>query len=563
MTKVFQTSVAIVGAGPSGLVLAIELGRRGVPCIVLNDRPGTTTVPQANATQARTMEHYRRLGIADEVRAQGLPADYPTDVAYFTRYSREELARFSLPSARAASRMPIGSSGSWSVAELPHRCSQLYIEQVLHRHAARQSSVELRYGHRATALSQDADGAVVEGISVLDDAPFRIEADYLVGCDGPRSMVRKSLGIEYGGEGVASRDFLGGRMHAVFVRAPGLYDAIPHPPAWMYWAFNPARRGFMVAIDGRELFAFHTQLRSGIDPEEPSEEDARAMVLEAIGAHCAVEVISHASWTAGFTLVADAFQKDRVFLAGNAAHLFTPTGGLGYNTAVEDAVNLGWKLAAVTQGWAGPELLASYGAERRPAAIRNTNYARGFANSIGNFVPDSAIEANTAAGAEARSSAGAYLNQHVRAEFNIPGITLGTRYDSSPIIVRDGSEPPPDTASVYVPTGCPGGRAPHAWLPDGRSLFDAFGMDFTLLRLEQRQPEHGRHQSDDVLAHPRVEVLDLPGPELRNLYGADLALIRPDQAVAWRGSSLREAKSAFEVAIAASAPTGLAESHAA
>lgn len=548
MTAVLRTSVAIVGGGPCGLVLAIELGRWGIPCVLLNDRPGTTTVPQANATQARTMEHYRRLGLADEVRAQGLPAEYPTDIAYFTRFAGDELARFSLPSAKTASLLSRSGSGSWSTAELPHRCSQLYIEQVLHRHAGRSTCVDLRYGHRVLDVAEHAGGVTLKAESIQDGKPLLVHADYAVGCDGPRSLVRKSLGIGYGGEGKASRDFLGGRMHAVFFRAPGLYGIIPHPPAWMYWAFNPERRGFMAAIDGRDLFVFHTQLRPDSDPAEPTEADARAMVLAALGADCPVQVISHASWTAGFTLVAEAFGTGRILLAGDAAHLFTPTGGLGYNTAVEDAVNLGWKLAAVLQGWGVSGLLPSYEAERRPAALRNTGYARGFANSIGNFRVHPDIEAQTPAGAQARISAGDYLNQHARAEFDIPGITLGTRYDDSPVIVPDGTAPPPDTASVYVPTACPGGRAPHAWLPDGSSLFDAFGRGFTLLRLGGQAEDAAALTEHAASSGLPLTALHCPESTLRDLYGADLALIRPDQVVAWRGSSIARAREALMVA---------------
>ena len=544
-----HAAVAIVGGGPCGLVLAIELGQRGVPCILLNDRPTTTTVPQANATQARTMEHYRRLGIAEAIRAQGLPADYPTDIAYFTRYAGDELARFSLPTARDAVELARRSTGSWSTAELPHRCSQLYVERVLHQHAGLLPSVDLRYGQRVTALAQDATGVTLEVEDAAGSATV-VRADYAVGCDGPRSLVRKSLGIALGGEGPAARDFMGGRMHAIFFRSSALYDVIPHAPAWLYWAFNPDRRGFMAAVDGQSLFVFHTQLRPGIDPAEPTAMDAHAMVLAALGADCPLEVISHASWTAGFALVADAFGAGRVLLAGDAAHLFTPTGGLGYNTAVDDAVNLGWKLAALAQGWGGPGLLNSYEAERRPAALRNTAYARGFANSIGNHRVDPDIEAPTHAGAQARQKAGDYLNQHARAEFNIPGITLGTRYDGSPLVTPDGTTPPADTPSVYVPTACPGGRAPHAWLSDGRSLFDAFGPGFTLLHTAESRADASVLATQAASANIPLTILDHPAPDLRALYQADFALVRPDQVVAWRGNNLADAGDALLTATA-------------
>jgi hypothetical protein len=229
-----------------------------------------------------------------------------------------------------------------------------------------------------------------------------------------------------------------------------------------------------------------------------------------------------------------------VFIGGDAAHLFTPTGGLGYNTAVEDAVNLGWKLAAVLKGQATPRLLESYEAERRPLAVRNTAYAKGFADSLG-IEPPREIEDETPAGAEARRRAGEYFANHGRSEFNIPGITFGGRYDGSPVIVPDGSPPPPDSANVYVPSACPGGRPPHLWLGDGRSLFDAFGFEWTLLRLAGTQGrgfvEAARH------CDMELDLVDVQSEEARDLYGADLALIRPDQIVGWRGNDERKAHS--------------------
>ena len=181
--------------------------------------------------------------------------------------------------------------------------------------------------------------------------------------------------------------------------------------------------------------------------------------------------------------MAEKFQRGRIFLGGDAVHLFTPAGGLGYNTAVEDAVNLGWKLAAVLNGWGGPALLDSYGIERQAIARRNTAYARGFADSLGLFVPPPELEDESPAGEAARKLTGDHFNYHSRFEFNIPGITFGGRYDNSPIIVPDGTAPPPDKPNEYVATACPGGRAPHLWLADGRSLYDTLGFEFTLLQL--------------------------------------------------------------------------------
>jgi 2-polyprenyl-6-methoxyphenol hydroxylase-like FAD-dependent oxidoreductase len=535
-----QVSVFIAGGGPFGLMLANELGRRGVSVLLVDLKEGTTRNVQANATQARTMEHYRRLGFADEVRALGMPADFPTDIAYFTRFAGRELARFSLPSARDARELVRTLSGSWSAAELPHRCNQKFIEPVLRRHAERFAGVSVRYGWRMTRFQALENEVQVQVEPAPGGPPRTVKATYLVGGDGPRSPTRQALGIRYAGETGVTRDFVGGRMYAVYCRIPAFYREIPHAPAWMNVSFNRERRCFMPAVDGRQEFAFHTQLKPNEDEARVTDESAAGMVRQAIGAPLAVEVLARDTWTAGHSLVAERFGAGRVFIGGDAAHLFTPTGGLGYNTAVEDAVNLGWKLSAVLKGQAAPRLLESYDAERRPLAVRNTSYAKGFADSLG-IEPPREIEDEGAAGELARKQAGEYLARHGAAEFNIPGITFGGRYDRSPAIVADGSAPPPDRPNVYVPTACPGGRPPHLWLGDGRSLFDAFGFEWTLLRLGKAQGA-GFERAARRLGLD-LTVFDLRTDEARALYGAELALIRPDQVVAWRGGDDRVAES--------------------
>src|SRR5438067_8491418 len=497
-------------------MLAIELGRRGIEALVLDQKPGTAFNPQANATQARTMEYYRRLGFADEIRALGLPSEFPTDIAYFTRFAKYELARFRLPSAREARAMVTTLSGSWSAADLPHRVAQKFVEQVLRRHAERAAGV--RYGWRVTRFLQHPDHIEAHAEPSAGGAAVTVRAAYIVGADGARSLVRQAMGWRYSGETGVKRDFVGGRMYAVYCRVPAFYREVPHRPAWMNVSFNRERRCFMPAVDGKGEFAFHTQLKPHEDEVRIDERAAAAMVQQAIGAPLEVEVLSRDTWTAGHALVAERFGEGRVFIGGDAAHLFTPTGGLGYNTAVEDAVNLGWKLAAVLKGHAGPGLLASYEVERQPLAVRNTTYAKRFADSLGNFQPVPELEDDTPQGAEARRRAGEYLEAHGRAEFNIPGITFGGRYDGSPAIVSDGTAPPPEAANNYVATACPGGRPPHVWLPDGRSLYDLYGFEWTLLCFSDPPPGEDR----------QMKVVRLQNSAVRDLYGADYALIRPD-----------------------------------
>jgi 2-polyprenyl-6-methoxyphenol hydroxylase-like FAD-dependent oxidoreductase len=531
-----QVDVVIVGGGPFGLMLANELGRRGITAALFDEKPSTAFNPQANATQARTMEHYRRLGFADEIRALGLPPEFPTDVAYYTRFAKYELARFRLPSAREAKKRVANLSGSWSTPELPHRVAQKFVERVLRRHAECLPGISLHFGWRLIDFAEKQDHVVAELAEVASGERRTVKGAYLAGGDGARSLVRRRLDISYGGEAGIIRDFFGGRMLALYLRVPDFYRVVPHPPAWMNVTFNRDRRAFLCPVDGQTEFAFHTQLRDGENENEISNTDALAMFEAAVGVPIKAEALSIGLWTAGHALVAEQFQRGRILLGGDAVHLFTPTGGLGYNTAVDDAVNLGWKLAAMVKAIGGPVLLDSYELERRPVAIRNTSFARRFADSLGLFTPKDGLEREDSLGESLRREAGAYLDAHGRAEFNIPGITFGARYETSPVIVFDGSQIPPDGPNSYTPTAAPGGRAPHAWLGDSQSLFDRFGFEWTLLRLGKSAPPAQRLIAAAALAGMQLNVVHLASDTLGDLYEAPLALIRPDQIVAWRGA---------------------------
>ncbi|MEZ5649494.1 MAG: FAD-dependent oxidoreductase [Burkholderiaceae bacterium] len=532
-----STDVLIVGAGPCGLLLALELGRRGIHALVVDRESTVATAPQANATQARSMEHYRRLGFADEIRAQGMPGDHPTDVAYFTTYAGYELGRHRMPCADEASARVREIQHVWNGAELPHRIAQSLVEQTLLRHARALASVQLRFDTELTGLCQDRDGVEATVVALPDGRAETVRARYLFAADGSQSTVRRLLGIALAGDDPRSRDFMGGRMLSIYVDAPAFYE-LGIERAWMYWTFNRRRRALLATVDGRGAFALHTQLRPTEVVESLTERDARALFLQAVGREIPFEITGMAAWLAGRALVADRFAQGRVYLGGDAAHLFTPTGGMGYNTAIEDAANIGWKLAAVLKGQADPALLDSYEIERRPIAIRNTRFALAFADSVGLYVPSPAIEQDGPAGAAARARAGAYLRRHAEREFTIAGFTFGARIDGSPVIVADDAPIPPDSPNDFVPTGKPGGRAPHVWLADGRSLFDAFGFEWTLLWFGGGREVAGRFEAEAMARGLGLTLLDLRDePVACDLYEADLALIRPDQIVAWRGGN--------------------------
>ena len=525
-------AVIIIGGGPCGLMLAIELGRRDIPVILLEEKTSPARFPAANATQARTMEHYRRLGFAEKVRAQGLPPDYPTDIAYFTRYTKHELARFSLPSARAAREMVKTLTGSWSAAELPHRVSQMFVEGVLREEAAACPTVSIRPGWRMTAIRDTETGVEVD--AEHDGRRTTLRAAYAIGADGGSSPTRKALGYS-----LCRRKRRGARLH-------GRAD-VRHPfPQRQALRRHAASARLDVLDRERRPPRLHGDGERPRPVQLPHPAQARR-IRKHLGRRGArrcsrrrwrrrhdIEIIARSAWNAGYTLVAEKFQRGRVFLGGDAAHLFTPAGGLGYNTAVEDAVNLGWKLAAVLKGWGGPALLDTYETERQAIAKRNTAYARGFADSLGLFVPPPELEDDSPAGAAARKLTGDHFNHHARFEFNIPGITFGGRYDGSPIVVPDGTAPPPDKVNTYQATACPGGRAPHLWLGDGRSLYDTLGFEFTLLQLGDKPADAAAFRAAaDALNMPLSVVRDRrrrSARSLRRRSGADPA--RPDRGVA-------------------------------
>ena len=542
MASTLTVDVLIAGGGPCGLMLAIELGRRNIRCLLVDAKPGTAFNPQANATQARTMEHFRRLGFAHEIRSMGLPPDHATDIAYLTRFAGTELARLRLPTAAAAPKAIKAMSGSWSAAELPHRVSQKYVEVCLHQHAQQQASVEMRYGWQLTSFQDTGDGIDAWVQSVNGEEQLNVQAAYLVGADGARSMVRHQLGIAWGGATGFKRKFMGGKMLAVYLKAPDFYARNPNDRAWMYVVVNPELRAFIMSVDGVSEFAFHIQMADDAATEALTETDARRLFAQAFGQSIDIDILSMATWMAGHALVAESFQQGRVFLGGDAAHLFTPTGGLGYNTAVEDAVNLGWKLASVLKGQAPAALLDSYQLERHPLAVRNTGYARQFADSIGLFEAAPELEDDSPQGEAARAVASDYLNGHVRREFNIPGVTFGGRYDASPIIVGDGTTAPPDAANSYTPCATPGGRPPHAWLPDGRSLFDTFHTEWTLLVLGPERADTTAFENAAAAMDVDLKVVHQTSGEILALYEAPMVLIRPDQIVAWRGHDVQQAQ---------------------
>jgi len=556
-----SSPVAIVGGGPVGLMLALFLDRHDVPSVVFNVGETTRWHPKGSTHNSRTMEHYRRIGLGERVRRLGLPWDFPTDVVYFTRFNSHLIARVAMQSSAEKMRAALTAPSNVQNFEPIHRANQMYIERCLFDHARTRPNITLRYGWQVQAFAEDAEGVTLTAERVVEDlsdantdylehvgrGAGEIEtwrSQYLVGADGGHSMVRRALGIRYGGHENLKQAFFGGSMMSTHIRAPDLArDCFPGDRrGYQFWAINPDARMTMVNLNGVDEYMFFTPVPEGATFNEQLALDT---LRRACGYDVKVNVLGNRRWQAGIAVWADRFGSGhRVFLAGDAIHLFTPTGGFGLNTGIDGAANLAWKLAALVQGWGGPALVPSYEAERRPIAARNTTAARVLAKSVGATEIRPEIEADTPAGEAARRVAGDYLDTFGE-EFASLGVQLGARYDGSAIVFEDGA-PPRDSIHCYTPSGVPGGRAPHFFLdPPGmagrRSLFDRFGVGFTLLRFRE-----GADAGELVAAAMRrgvpLEVVDVFDEDARDLYGRDLALIRPDQHVCWRGDRVGDAE---------------------
>jgi 2-polyprenyl-6-methoxyphenol hydroxylase-like FAD-dependent oxidoreductase len=538
MTAPPRPFAVIAGGGPVGMVLALELGRRGVRCVLLNDRVGPTEWPKANATSPRSMEHLRRLGVARRFRELGLAPDYPSDVTYFTRLAGYELARLPMPGWGAAVAETARGAGPWAGPEPAHRGSQLFLEQAVFERLADFPAIERRFGWRCEGFEDRGDHVRVRAVEAASGRAETIEAAYLAGCDGGGSIVRKGLGIEFEGDAGVVRPFMGGSMVSAFVRMAPPPGARWPKRSWQYWVVNAEVRAVCIAVDGHERYVWGIQLpeRRPLDAGY-----VRGLVESATGVPALKELISFVPWTAGYRLLAQRYGAGRVLLAGDAAHLFTPTGGMGMNTGIDDAVNLAWKLAAMAKGWGGPRLLASYEADRRPIGARNLAWSKRFADSVGTTPATPAIETDTAEGARERAAVGARLAAHAAHEFLIPGIHLGFRYENSPLIWPDGTPAPPDPANDYAPTARPGHRAPHVWLAPGVALYDRLGREFTLLQLGGNSAAAQALRPAFAARGIPLDVLTLDDAALnadaRALYGRGNALIGPDQIVYWRGDT--------------------------
>jgi 2-polyprenyl-6-methoxyphenol hydroxylase-like FAD-dependent oxidoreductase len=520
-----NTDVLIVGAGPVGLTLAIDLGRRGVRCALIEKKPAPEFLPKMERCNARTMEIFRRMGLAEQIRAAGLDRNVPMDVYIALAMNEPPLLRLPYPSV-AEAQAQIGGCNDGSMPREPYQLiSQYTLEPLLKAAAERLSSVTVRYGHEFLCLSQDVD-TVTATVRDPDGRMVEIRAQYMVGCDGGASPVRKQLGIRLRGDGNLLR------LHQALYYAPDLYDRIPigdGPGMGRHYHIADAQSTLLIMQDSTK----HWTLHSVVDEAG----DMTAQFERTIGIPVPYELLYVGEWKQNL-LLADHYGAGRVFLAGDSLHLFIPTGGLGMNTGVGDAIDLSWKLHATLRGWGGPNLLVSYEIERRQIGDRNVGASRYAAHGRriwrSQYRPD--IRDATPEGQATRDNLARVAHVEQRKTNEMIGAELGYRYVGSPVVWEEPGGPE-HLFREYVPTTWPGARLPHVWLQNGLSVHDVIGDGYTLLRLRRSAAEpRGLERAMQAFQTPfTVQTIDEDAP--RDVYGYDLILVRPDLHVVWRGNT--------------------------
>ena len=510
-----QVPVLIAGGGPVGMTLACELAARGISCMLAERNHATTVHPKMDITNARSMELFRRLGLTAALRAVAVPESSNFDVAWVTTMTGHELHRFRYPSVTKARQHIRAHNDGTQPAEPPMRVSQVEIEPVLKQAIDAAPQVDVRFGLAFESLTQDANGVTVT-LRTETGAPERVHCQYLIGCDGGTSAVRQNLDITLAGESRIMPRFM------THFRSEARSILQRWGIAWHYQSLQ----GTLIAQNDRDLWTLHTRMPETQDNAPP---DPATLLKAFLGVDIAHQVLVANRWSPHL-LVADSYGKGRVFLAGDAAHQYIPTGGYGMNTGIGDACDLGWKLAAVLQGFGGPKLLSSYEHERRPVGLRNREASRAH-NAIRVQIAQVYRDMpEDLAGMAARIAAIG------NAENESTGIELGYNYAASPLICADQGQAPPDDPLRYVPSTVPGVRLPSVCLAEGGLLYDRLGKWFTLLACDTDPSE--TLVSAAAQSGMPLHVVRLNGPELTAIYGRQQILVRPDQHIAWRGGEV-------------------------
>ncbi|KCZ99639.1 hypothetical protein HPO_04610 [Hyphomonas polymorpha PS728] len=519
-----QFDVVIAGAGPVGLTMAIDLGRRGVRTLIVERNPSTGPWPKMDRSNSRTMEFYRRLGIAEDVRALGYPADASMDIFIVRSLSEAPLLKQHYPSV-ATMRERIEAATDHSQPLEPYQLvSQNRLEPLLKSVAENTPNVTVRYGCELTALAQDAE-AVTVTLKPSDGGQEEVRCSFLAGCDGGGSTVRKSLGIRLEGQGSLRR------MKQICFRSETLYDRIPMGKGRHYYFTDPEGSAIIVQGDRKEF-----TLNSDIPDDTDLDEWIRRKIGP--GIEFDYEILNVSNWTLHL-LLAEKYREGRVFLAGDAAHLVIPTGGLGMNSGVGDALDLAWKLAGTVHGWGGPGLLESYEIERRPVGQKNVEASGWAAQGLGLWRANltDAVDQDTEEGLDQQRRAAQLANRHHRRVHEMVGAEQNYTYAGSPLIASEADAETSWETVRYLPTTEPGARIPHIWLKDRAAMQDVLGADYTFVDLTGMADASAVKAAFDTLSAP-LRILSRNEEHVRMVYGCRYLLVRPDLHIVWTGNGL-------------------------
>ena len=525
-----QAQVLVVGGGPVGMTLAMDLAWRGIDVIVAERRgAGERPNVKCNSVAARTMEIFRRLGVAEQVRHGGLPVDYPQHASYRITTVGQEISRIPMPASQDRYTRTEGPDCQWPTPEPQQHINQIFLEPILFEHLRAMPNVRILSRTEIEAFEQSDDGVTATARDLDSGTATTISCRYMIGCDGGRSMVRKALGIRFNGDALIQR------VQSTYLRAPTLIGLMAEGPAWCMTSFNPRRCGNVYAIDGRETFLIFNYLKEHETDFDQVDRDGCLRAILGVGSDFDYEVISKEDWV-GRRLLADRFRAGRVFLCGDAAHIWVPYGGYGMNAGIADAANLAWLLAAHLKGWAPAAILDAHEAERGPVTEQVSHFAMGSGFTAIRMRRDipAAIEAPGPEGDALRATIGREAYDISVVRLCAAGLNFGYFYPASPLIAYDGETAPGYTMNEFTASTVPGCRLPHFWT-GGRSLYDLLGPDYTLLRLD---PWTDVTRMMDAFARCGVPLkqLDADAEDAPACYKHKLLLVRPDQHVAWRSN---------------------------
>lgn len=534
---IIETPILVVGAGPIGLAMTIELGRRGISSTLVERGDGTIEHPRTGLVAIRTMEAFRQWNVSENVRACGFPPDYELSMVFCTSLNGLLLDREPYPSMRDTPIPP-------ETPEKKQRCPQLWLQPILLESARSNPLTSLMFKHQFEKLEQTPDYVEATVHDLDSGEEKRIRAHYLLGCDGATSLVRAQAGIEMQGR-------LLSYSVNILIHAPDLVSQHIMGQGERYmFVGQTGMWGNLTVVDGADIWRL-TVLGSE-EKMELDTFDAHHWVRKAFGTlddpdRIKFEVLSVTPWRRS-EMLATHYVNGRVVLVGDSAHTMSPTGGMGMNTGIQEVLDLGWKLEGLLDGWAGPKLLTSYEIERRPVAERNISFSTQNFRAWQDTPDPGAVCDDTPEGQLVRAAIGKRLRDSTRVEWESMGLQLGHRYEGSPICVPDGTPPTPDDFRLYVPTARPGSRAPHAWLPDGRSTLDLFGKGFVLLQFGENEPSAiERFIKAFATREIPLEVVTITDTSIAELYERRFVLVRPDGHVAWRADVIHDALSIADV----------------